>query len=57
VAPLDLPFTSYYPPRLRTTASGRIATFAGSATQVATLITVDPASSADQVEPVVIRRL
>ena len=49
VAPLDLPFTSYYPPRLRTTASGRIATFAGSATQVAALITVDPASGAYEV--------
>jgi dipeptidyl aminopeptidase/acylaminoacyl peptidase len=27
VTPLDLPFTAYYPPRLRTTADGRIATF------------------------------
>jgi dipeptidyl aminopeptidase/acylaminoacyl peptidase len=45
VTPLDLPFTSFYPPRLRTTAGGRIATFAGSATQAAALITVDPATA------------
>jgi dipeptidyl aminopeptidase/acylaminoacyl peptidase len=49
VAPLDLPFTSYYPPRLRTTAGGRIATFAGSATQAAALVTVDPATGEYQV--------
>ncbi|HZD73150.1 MAG TPA: S9 family peptidase [Actinomycetota bacterium] len=49
VAPLDLPFTSYYPPRLRITAGGRIATFAGSAAQSAALITVDPASGEYQV--------
>lgn len=49
VTPLDLPFVSYYPPRLRATASGRIATFAGSATQAAALITVDPATGAVQV--------
>jgi dipeptidyl aminopeptidase/acylaminoacyl peptidase len=45
VTPLDLPYTSYYPPRLRTLASGRIATFAGSATEPATLVIVDPATA------------
>jgi dipeptidyl aminopeptidase/acylaminoacyl peptidase len=49
VTPLDLPFTSFYPPRLRTTPAGRIATFAGSATQAAALITVDPATAEHQV--------
>ena len=49
VTPLDLPFTAYYPPRLRTTASGLIATFAASATQAAALVTVDPATAAVQV--------
>jgi dienelactone hydrolase len=49
VTPLDLPFTSFYPPRLRTTLAGRIATFAGSATQAAALITVDPATAEYQV--------
>jgi dipeptidyl aminopeptidase/acylaminoacyl peptidase len=49
VTPLDLPFTAFYPTRLRVTAGGRIATFAGSATQAAALITVDPATAAYQV--------
>lgn len=49
VAPLDLPFTAFYPARLRTTPDGRIATFAGSATQPQALITVDPTSGDHQV--------
>ena len=49
VTPLDLPFTSYYPPRLRTLASGRIASFAGSPTEPAALVLVDPATAAVEV--------
>jgi hypothetical protein len=45
VRPLELPFTSWYPPRLRTLADGRVATFAGDATQGAALVTVDPSSA------------
>jgi dipeptidyl aminopeptidase/acylaminoacyl peptidase len=45
VTPLDLPFTSYSPPRLRALADGRIATFAGSATQAPALVTVDPSTA------------
>ncbi len=47
--PLDLPYTSYYPPRVRVLASGRIATFAGSPTQAPALVTVDPATADVQV--------
>src|SRR5262245_6589231 len=49
VTPLDLPYVSFYPSQLRSTAGGRIATFAGSPTQAAALVTVDPAPAAVQV--------
>jgi dipeptidyl aminopeptidase/acylaminoacyl peptidase len=45
IRPLELPYTSYYPPRLRTLADGRVATFAGDATQGAALVTIDPSSA------------
>ena len=49
LTPLDLPYVSFYPPSLRTTAGGRIATFAGGPTEAAALVTVDPASTAVRV--------
>ena len=42
---LDLPFTSFSPPSLRTTPSGRVAAFAGGPTSSAALVVIDPASS------------
>jgi dipeptidyl aminopeptidase/acylaminoacyl peptidase len=49
VTPLDLPYVSFYPPSLRGSAGGRIATFAGGPTEAAALVTVDPASTAVRV--------
>jgi dipeptidyl aminopeptidase/acylaminoacyl peptidase len=45
IRPLELPYTSYYPPRLRTLADGRVATFAGDATRATALVTVEPTSA------------
>jgi dipeptidyl aminopeptidase/acylaminoacyl peptidase len=45
VTTIDLPYTSYYPPRLRTLADGRIAAFVGSAVEAGALVTVDPATA------------
>jgi dipeptidyl aminopeptidase/acylaminoacyl peptidase len=42
---LDLPFTAFSPPCLRTTASGRVAAFAGGPTSSPALVIIDPASS------------
>ena len=55
---LDLPFTTFSPPSLRTTADGKVAAFAGGPTSSAALVVVDPASSCFEVlrrsrEPVV----
>ncbi len=55
---LDLPFTTFGPPFLRTTADWRIASFAGGPTTSGALVVIDPASSGFEVlrrsrEPVV----
>jgi dipeptidyl aminopeptidase/acylaminoacyl peptidase len=49
VTPLELPFSSFDPPRLRSLASGRLATFAGSSTEPTALVLIDPSSSAVEV--------
>jgi dienelactone hydrolase len=49
VTPLELPFTSFYPPRLRSLAGGRLATFAGSSTEPNALVLIDPDSGAVEV--------
>lgn len=49
VTPLELPFTSFYPMRLRSLAGGRLATFAGSSTEPTALVVIDPASGAVEV--------
>jgi dipeptidyl aminopeptidase/acylaminoacyl peptidase len=46
---LDLPFTTFSPPSLRTTADGRIASFAGGPTTSGALVVIDPASSSFEV--------
>jgi len=49
VTPLELPYTSFYPTRLRSLASGRLATFAASSTEPTALVLVDPDSGAVEV--------
>ncbi len=49
VTPLELPFTSFYPARLRSLADGRLATFACSPTEPTALVVIDPASGAVEV--------
>jgi dipeptidyl aminopeptidase/acylaminoacyl peptidase len=46
---LDLPFTTFSPPSLRTTASGKVAAFAGGPTSSAALVVVEPASTSFEV--------
>jgi dipeptidyl aminopeptidase/acylaminoacyl peptidase len=46
VSPLELEFTSFYPPRLRSLASGLLATFAGGPTTPTALVTIDPVGGA-----------
>jgi dipeptidyl aminopeptidase/acylaminoacyl peptidase len=49
VTPLELPFTSFYPMRLRSLAGGRLATFAGGSTGPTALVVIDPANGAVEV--------
>jgi dipeptidyl aminopeptidase/acylaminoacyl peptidase len=49
VGPLELEFTSFYPPRLCSLASGLLATFAGGPTEPTALVTIDPVGGAVEV--------
>jgi dipeptidyl aminopeptidase/acylaminoacyl peptidase len=49
VTPLELPYTSFYPPRLRSLAGGRLATLAASSTEATALLLIDPSSGAVEV--------
>jgi dipeptidyl aminopeptidase/acylaminoacyl peptidase len=49
LTPLELPFTSFYPPRLQSLSGGRLAALAGSSTQPTALVVIDPSSGAVEV--------
>jgi dipeptidyl aminopeptidase/acylaminoacyl peptidase len=49
LTPLELPFTSFFPPRLRSLAGGRLAAVAGSSTEPVAVVVIDPASGAVEV--------